>query len=850
MNESINGLLNKKFTPAALPEVYAPRQALLTLLHKAAEGHFVYVDALAGSGKTVSALLWLGASGRKSVWIGLDEYDNAPAVFYKQLATGIFSLQPDNENMHRLLTDVNFSAAPVEHTIRLITEMRPSDTLCAIVLDDAHLITNGEVLKSLPAVLERLPGTFVTLILSRNSIPDNFRRVFTGNCVITPEQLRFSPDEIRLYFQSLGRFLTPEETQFAFAATDGLAIGVNAVAMSGRIELGKSTNVFANYFENNIWSTWDERTQDFCLKTSVVDEFTPTLAQWLTGYDDAREIMERLSRSNAFLSHLREEIYRFHHLFQEFLRDKAQRSGVDVSALYKASAEYYRESGDYSMALRFWLSSGDYKGADKFLLLFMFENNHGNIAEYVDFLRIYFIRDFPDEAFRDFPALHVCCAWYYYMTSQFKAYEKHADAGYKHIARIALCDTKFVEFAMLMYSVDHRSRLLKKLKRAVIFGKLVKRFTDEGIIRNIASSTHNLPYFHKSSFDYCDAHSNPKGMNLVRNSFFVHLLGDQSEFLLRLSETGFFYEQNDSQRALEGTDWLLDTETEQNSIELRVCVKLLRHSVLEKTDRREETEAALRNLEELINKSAQFFLSNLEAYKTKFALQDCDKTAAQAWLDNYYVVEAEHIELFLVFQHFTTTRAYMVLGDYDRARKYTVMLRDFGQNLVRICDYGEASVLLAALEWAAGKKKEATEILEDALEKLQPHGLTRIVIDEGAAILPVIKRIALKTGKQSYTGKLKHEFVNECMISAYAFAKQHKGVTAHFMKQHKPVKLSKQQMQIITLLSKGYSNAMIVAETGLKITTIKTHTSLAYQKLDVNNAMDAVLKARELGLIG
>ena len=69
------------------------------------------------------------------------------------------------------------------------------------------------------------------------------------------------------------------------------------------------------------------------------------------------------------------------------------------------------------------------------------------------------------------------------------------------------------------------------------------------------------------------------------------------------------------------------------------------------------------------------------------------------------------------------------------------------------------------------------------------------------------------------------------------------------MKQQKPVKLSKQQKQIITLLSKGYTNAMIVEETGLKITTIKTHTSLAYEKLDVNNAMDAVLKARELDLI-
>jgi len=849
MSDDKSIFLNRKFTPAILPEVYAPRRELLAMLHKAAARHFIYVGAPAGSGKTVSALLWLGASGRESVWIGLDEYDNAPAVFYKQLATGIFSLQPDNDAMRKTLADPFFSATPVEHTIRMIADMRPADTLRAIVLDDAHLVTNGEIIKSLPAVLERLPNAFVTLILSRNTMPENYRRVIADDSIITPENLRFSPNEISMYFRSLGYFISPEEAQFAYVSTDGLAIGVNAITMSGHIELGKGANVFARYFEDNIWNTWEERTRIFCLKSSIVDELTPVLAYRLTGFEDSTEIMERLSRSNAFLSHLREDVYRFHHLFQEFLRDKAQRSGVDVSALCKIAAEYYREYDDYSMALRFWVDSGDYKGGDTFLLLFMFHNNHGNVAEYVDFLRMYFIREFPEEAFKGFPALHVCCAWYYYMTSQYKEFEKHADAGYKHIAGIAMYDPKFVEFAMLMYSVDHRSRMLEKLKKFGAFGKLVVRFTSEGIVRNIASCTHNLPYAHKSSFDYCIDHAHPNGMELVRKSFFTHLCGDQSEVILRLSEAGFHYEQNDLERALAGADWLSGAMTAHNSVELQVSAKLLRHTVLSHMGRKAEAEKALSELEAFIDTYAPFFSFNFEAYKTKFALLDCNRAAAQVWLQQYYIIDVEKIELHLVFQHFTTVRAYIVLGDYEKARKYAAMLREFGQNLVRICDYGEASVLLSALEWAAGNKKEAVEILEEALEKLQPYGLNRVVIDEGAAILPALRRVMQKTGRQGYAGKLKHEFVNECAISAYAFSKKYKGVTACFVGHKKPVKLSRQQSQIIALLSKGYTNAMIMEELGLKITTIKTHTALAYQKLDVNNAMDAVLKARELGLL-
>ena len=55
---------------------------------------------------------------------------------------------------------------------------------------------------------------------------------------------------------------------------------------------------------------------------------------------------------------------------------------------------------------------------------------------------------------------------------------------------------------------------------------------------------------------------------------------------------------------------------------------------------------------------------------------------------------------------------------------------------------------------------------------------------------------------------------------------------------------------MLTLLAQGYKNAEISEMTGLGSPTIKSHTSLAYKKLGVNSSMDAVLKAKELGLIG
>jgi LuxR family maltose regulon positive regulatory protein len=53
----------------------------------------------------------------------------------------------------------------------------------------------------------------------------------------------------------------------------------------------------------------------------------------------------------------------------------------------------------------------------------------------------------------------------------------------------------------------------------------------------------------------------------------------------------------------------------------------------------------------------------------------------------------------------------------------------------------------------------------------------------------------------------------------------------------------------LELLAQGYKNAEIVAITGLSLNTIRTHTKIVYQKLEVNNAMDAIVRAKQLGMI-
>lgn len=841
--------LNDKFTPAQLPEVYAPRKALLTRFDEAAQNRFVFVSAQGGSGKTVTTLLWLMKSKRTPVWIGLDSYDNSPSVFYKLLATGLYSLQPENENIRRILTNVSFSATPVEHTVELLSEMLPDSGQYAVVMDDFHLITNGEIVKSLPLVLRRLPGNFTVFILSRGDVPAAFLPFVKEKKqdIIRRERLRFTEAEMKQYFNTMGHFVTPDEAKFAYMATDGWAIGVNAIALSGQVAQGDGHD-FAHFFEELAWNNWDGALRDFCMRTAIVDEFDPELAALLSGRTDAHEVMDTLSKSNSFLSRLHGNTYRYHHLFQEFLQEQLQRSGIEKDLLYQAAAEYYKGQGDYPRALRFWLWSGDYRGTDNFLFLFLFRGHKNGVADYADFLHSFFAQELPARAYREAPVLHVLYAWYYYLTSRHQEYAEHMDAIIRNLPRIAKAGNEFVEFAMLAFHVDYRKSLKTQARLYNVFGKVLKKYTQGGLATSIASFTHNLPYMHRSNIDYSEVALDPGILNRMDNTF-APLLGAEWEYIRPGIMACFAYERNQLDGALTGNTDVLGLVTETTKPDGRICVTLLQHSILWQLGRDQEAGEMMNGLAAFVHTQAQYFIPNLTAYQTKLKLLDGNTVAAREWLDCYYVTDVDHIEFFRSFQHFVTVRAYIALDNTEKAFHYLKLLKEFGINLNRMLDRCEAGAILAVLYWTLGQKKEAVTELMETLEIMQPYGFIRVVADEGAAIVPVLKRILAKVCEEGYKGKLTRSYVNELMLAAHSFGHSHKGYMRKLGPKDKPMKLSKQQKYMLELLAQGYKNAEISKMTGLSIPTIKTHTSLAYKKLEVNNAMDAVLKARELGLI-
>jgi LuxR family maltose regulon positive regulatory protein len=61
--------------------------------------------------------------------------------------------------------------------------------------------------------------------------------------------------------------------------------------------------------------------------------------------------------------------------------------------------------------------------------------------------------------------------------------------------------------------------------------------------------------------------------------------------------------------------------------------------------------------------------------------------------------------------------------------------------------------------------------------------------------------------------------------------------------------LSDREQGVLDLLAEGLSNKAISKQLGISVATVKSHLSNIYGKLQAENRMQAVARARELGLM-
>jgi LuxR family maltose regulon positive regulatory protein len=291
---------------------------------------------------------------------------------------------------------------------------------------------------------------------------------------------------------------------------------------------------------------------------------------------------------------------------------------------------------------------------------------------------------------------------------------------------------------------------------------------------------------------------------------------------------------------------LANGETAAN--EIVFCVHLMLAEIYLAKGETGKYQAELRTLEEYMEKKkALYLMKNFHAYRLRAILWNGDKKAAQDWLTEYYVNDRAFGELYRIFQNFTTVRAYIVLGEVQKALSALQKIMNLALAMNRPLDAAEAGVLAAIAEWAMGKKKDAVSRLLSIIRLLQPFGFIRVIANEGKAVFPIINAVLRKLKKERDMDDALLCFIKEIRVAAYEQSKRFTGLA--YGLEIKPFKMSQKQTYVLELLSKGHNNAELVEITGLSLNTIKTHLKIAYRKLEVSNAMDAIVEGKRRGII-
>jgi LuxR family maltose regulon positive regulatory protein len=159
--------------------------------------------------------------------------------------------------------------------------------------------------------------------------------------------------------------------------------------------------------------------------------------------------------------------------------------------------------------------------------------------------------------------------------------------------------------------------------------------------------------------------------------------------------------------------------------------------------------------------------------------------------------------------------------------------------------YQEIRVLacLAMVYQAQGRTKETQETLERSLKLAQSGGFIRTFVDLGPNMAELLTHFVDRGFMTDYIRQILAAFPGQPQISEKI--RSSKAPTNDDLTEP----LTRREREVLELLDKWLSAKEIAQEMVISPRTVKKHTSNIYGKLGVKNRMQAVEKAKDLGLL-
>jgi LuxR family maltose regulon positive regulatory protein len=878
------------------------RQNLIERLDKGCTKKLSLISAPAGFGKTTLLSEWISKAQMPVSWISLDKEDNDDVRFIYYF---IFALKSIRENFGKFVLPVLQApqAPPIESILPvLLSEI--SDITCefALVLDDYHSIEDVTIqhlmnfmLKHLPARMHIIISTRVdpALPLARLRANDQMFELRTGD-------LSFSDGEANHFLTRIMKLnLSQHDISVLGARTEGWIAGLKlaAISIKGRKDdasfirsFSGSNRHIVDYLTEEVLSLQSEDMLKFLLKSSVLKRLSEPLCNFVTRMSDTQKFLSQLEKENMFIVALDDKRlwYRYHHLFGELLLQRLRRTiGTRVDEMHVRASEWFEQNGFLDEALDHALAARDFGRAA--CLIEQHVENSWLSGEHTKLWLS--LKRLPDEYVSSNPHLCILRAWELLAGGNHRSADMSLRAAEKcldficHRSLKTPPDTNSSPIAererlegriaatralMASYQGDVEG-VVKWASRSLDYLRVKDaawRNTAAMALGDAYNMQGHLQLAHKARLDALEA-SNATGnvylilLTSLRLLVTLRQMGHLQQVLeicgqmMRLSK-----ENHLAQTALAG--WLLATWgevlAERNELDsafektsegvemveqkygvavpvLGWCYLGLARVMFSRGDL-EDMSNIIQKVEDMarLTHMPSWITNQISAWKGRLYLAQGRLQAVSQWARTRGFNSKTTPTFLQEMEYLVLARILIVQNRLDEAVALLKRLFKEAENGKRTPKMIEILALQALAYAANGDKSRAESRLKQALTLAEPEGFIRIFLDEGPQLTELLKK-CLESEDEALMGYAKR------IVSPFDPKKQSESdCTLHD-------RLTERELEVLSLIKTGFSNQKIAKELFVSLSTVKTHIRNIYEKIDVHSRTQALVRAKELGLL-
>jgi LuxR family transcriptional regulator, maltose regulon positive regulatory protein len=333
------------------------RPELVDRLRRA--GRVTQLSASPGSGKTTLVQSWIRESGiaERAAWVSVYGERRQPQQFWISVADTLRSTAPGSRVLATLTAAPDLTGWTIVE--RLVGDLGQLEEDMWLVIDDLHELASDEGLRQVELFILRAPQSLRIVLLTRHDLRIGLHRVrLAGDLTeIRAADLRFTPTEARMLFQSAGVELSDRALDQLVTRTEGWAAGLRLAALSlhGHVDPTRFASEFSGtertvseYLLAEVLDRQPDEVRRLLLRTSILERVNGALADILTGGTGSERILHELEDANAFVTAIdaQRTWFRCHRLFADLLELELRRTEPgEMLALHAAAADWLVRNG-------------------------------------------------------------------------------------------------------------------------------------------------------------------------------------------------------------------------------------------------------------------------------------------------------------------------------------------------------------------------------------------------------------------------------------------------------------------------------------------------------------------------